>query len=80
MLKNALTTKFLFKPTKQEARLIWDSEKMQNLSVNRLYSSGDCWFSSTDGVNDIPSFVHFPVMQFSVYKELGELLSRYYSL
>lgn len=77
MLKHAMSTKILFKPTMQEGRLMWDSSKLENFH-DRTYFPGDAWFSSTDGMHDDVTYVHFPVMQFSVYKELGELLDKYY--
>lgn len=76
MLKNAMTTKILFKPTIDEGRLIWDSSKLE--SFQRVYNAGDCWFSSTDGEHDDVTFAHFPHMTFKVYKELGNLLKKYY--
>ena len=45
----------------------------------RVYGPGDAWFSSTDGIHDNVSFVHFPVMKFAVYRELGRLLALYYA-
>lgn len=77
MLKNAMTTKILFKPTLTEGRLIWDSSKLENFP-ERVYSAGDCWFSSTDGEHDDVAFCHFPHMRFPVYRELGRLLKEYY--
>ena len=77
MLKDAMSTKILFRPTLTEARLMWESDKLQTLA-ERVYNAGDAWFSSTDGVHDDVSYVRFPLMNFSVYKELGELLNRYY--
>lgn len=77
MLKNAMTTKILFKPTLNEGRLIWDSSKLENFP-ERVYNAGDCWFSSTDGEHDDVTFAHFPHMRFAVYRELGNLLKRYY--
>lgn len=78
MLKSATSTKILFKPTMNEARLIWDSEKLEDLNNGRVYNAGDAWFSSTDGIHDDVSYVHFPIMRFPVYKELGRLLDDYY--
>ena len=78
MLKSAMTTKLLFKPTLTEGRLIWSSEKLKDFNTGRVYNAGDAWFSSTDGIHDDVSFVHFPVMRFKVYKELGRLLNDYY--
>lgn len=77
MLRSAMSTKLLFKPTIQEGRLMWDSDKLKDFS-NRVYNSGDVWFSSTDGVHDKVSYVYFPVMDFPVYAELGRLLEEYY--
>ena len=78
MLRSAMSTKVLFRPTLAEGRLMWDSEKLSNFSTDRVYGPGDAWFSSTDGVHDSVSFVHFPCMEFPVYKELGRLLQNYY--
>lgn len=77
MLRSAMSTKLLFKPTIQEGRLMWDSDKLKDFSA-RVYNSGDAWFSSTDGIHDRVSYVHFPVMEFPVYRELGRLLDAYY--
>ena len=77
MLKSAMSTRILFRPTVTEARLMWDSDRIKSMPP-RVYTPGDAWFSSTDGTHDDVSFVHFPVMQFAVYGELGRLLSRYY--
>lgn len=79
MLKSAMTTKILFKPTVEEARLIWDSDKLKDFNNGRVYNAGDAWFSSTDGKHDNVSYVHFPNMKFKVYAELGRLLNEYYS-
>ena len=79
MLKSAMTTKLLFKPTAEEARLIWNSERLKSLNMGRNYGAGDCWFSSTDGVHDTPCFLHFPNMEFEVYAELGRLMTEYYA-
>lgn len=78
MLRSAMGTKILFKPTLPEARLLWDSERLQDFQSARVYGAGDAWFSSQDGEHDFPSYVHFPVMDFPVYRELGRLLSEYY--
>ncbi|MCD8131936.1 MAG: hypothetical protein LUE16_11805 [Lachnospiraceae bacterium] len=79
MLRSAMTTKILFKPTLPEARLLWDSDKLKDLP-ERVYNAGDAWFSSTDGVHDRVSYVHFPVMRFPVYSVLGEYLDIYYHM
>lgn len=77
MLKNAMTTKILFKPTLNEGRLIWDATKLETFP-ERVYTTGDAWFSSTDGEHDNVTFVHFPRMEFFVYRELGRLLKEYF--
>lgn len=79
MLKSAMTTKILFKPTVEEARLIWNSEWFKPLNAGRAYVAGDCWFSSTDGVHDMPCCLHFPHMEFEVYRELARLMNEYYA-
>lgn len=80
MLRSAMSTRVLFRPTLPEARLIWDSEKLEDFSVSRVYGPGDAWFSSTDGIHDAVSFVHFPRMEFPEYWELGKLLREYYDV
>ena len=77
MIRNAMSTKILFKPTLTEGRLIWNSSKLENFP-ERVYQAGDCWFSSTDGMHDDVIYCHFPHLRFPVYKELGRLLSKYY--
>ena len=78
MLRSAMSTKVLFRPTRSEGLLMWDAEKLDNFTSDRVYGPGDAWFSSTDGVHDAVSYVHFPRMEFPVYKELGQLLQNYY--
>ena len=78
MLRSAMSTKILFKPTLPEARLMWDSEKLKDFPA-RTYNAGDAWFSSTDGIHDNVSYVHFPIMTFPIYAELGKLLTAYYA-
>lgn len=79
MLRSAMSTKILFRPTRAEGLLMWDAEKLDSFVENRAYQPGDAWFSSTDGVHDaVVSFVHFPQMEFPVYRELGQLLQDYY--
>lgn len=77
MLRSAMSTKILFKPTMPEARLMWDSEKLKDFP-ERNYNAGEAFFSSTDGVNDNVSYVSFPYMDFKVYYELNRLLKSYY--
>ena len=78
MLRSAMGTKILFKPTLPEARLLWGSEKLEALNTARVFKAGDAWLSSTDGINDNITFCHFPTMDFPVYRELGRLLTAYY--
>ena len=56
---------------------MWNSEKLK-MFPERVYKQGDTWFSTTDGVHDDVSFVHFPYLDFPVYRELGRLLTEYY--
>lgn len=78
MLRSAMSTRILFRPTLEEARLLWPPEKLENMNTGRIYGPGDAWFSSTDGEHDNPGYVHFPRMNFPVYRELGRLLQAYY--
>lgn len=78
MLRSAMSTKILFRPTLEEGRLMWSGPDLEILAVARRYAPGDAWFSSTDGEHDAPGYVHFPHMRFPVYKELGRLLREYY--
>ena len=77
MLRSAMSTRVLFRPTRSEALLMWDKTKLDAMP-DRVFGPGDAWFSSTDGVHDAVSYVHFPVMHFKVYAELGRLLTLYY--
>lgn len=77
MLRSAMSTKILFRPTKQEGRLIWDSKELDVL-LDRVYGPGDAWFSSADGIHEKLSCVHFPRLEFGEYGELGRLLQAYY--
>lgn len=77
MLKAAMGTRILFKPTVTEARLMWGADKLEAVMDKGHYSPGEAWFSSTDGEHDEISFVRFPKMEFPVYRELGTLLRQY---
>lgn len=77
MLRSAMSTKVLFRPTQTEGRLMWDAEKLDNFVGDKVYGPGDAWFSSTDGIHDAVTYVHFPHMEFPVYRELGRLLEDY---
>lgn len=78
MIRSACTTKALLKPTLPEARLLWDSEMLADFNTGRIYKAGDAWYSSTDGIHDMPTYAHFPIMEFGEYRELGRLLEQYY--
>ena len=78
MLRSAMSTRILFRPTRAEGLLLWDKTKLDSMP-DRVYGPGDAWYSSTDGVHDAVSYVHFPRMVFPIYKELGRLLSEYYN-
>lgn len=79
MLRSAMSTRILFRPTRSEGLLIWDAEKLDNFPSGRIYGPGDAWFSSTDGVHDTVTYVHFPHLEFPAYQELGHLLEKYYA-
>lgn len=78
MLRRAFSTRFLFRPTVDEARLVWDGSRFESMP-QRIYGPGDAWFTSEDGVHDNVTFAHFPVFGsgFGEYRVLGELLSAY---
>ena len=78
MLRSAMSTKILLRPTLEEGRLMWPGPSLETLAIARNYVPGDAWFSSTDGEHDAPGYVHFPHMRFAVYRELGRLLKEYY--
>ena len=77
MIRSAMGTKILMRPTKQEGMLLWSTDKMDTL-LERRYAQGDAWISSTDGLHDNPSFVQFPKMEFPEFEVLRALLHRYY--
>ena len=77
MIRSAMGTKILMRPTKQEGMLLWSTDKMEALPERR-YAQGDAWISSTDGSHDNPSFVQFPKMEFPEFEVLRALLHRYY--
>lgn len=78
MVRSAMSTRICFKPTMAEARLMWDSEKLKDLP-ERIYKTGEAFFTSTNGINENVTFVSFPYMDFKVYHELGRLLKYYYA-
>lgn len=77
MLRSAMGTKILFRPTLPEARLLWSADKLESMLDREHYNPGEAWFSSTDGKHDGVSFVRFPRLAFPVYRELGRLLRLY---
>lgn len=79
LLKSAMTTRVLFKPTLEEGAFVWDRASLEAVSRLPAGKQGDAWFSSSDGEHETVSRVHFPRMKFPVYKELGRLLTEYYS-
>ena len=62
-----------------KALLLWDNVQLEKFQDGQTYKAGDAWFSSPDGVNDNVQPVHFPIMDFDVYKQLGRQLSLYYN-
>lgn len=78
MLRRAFSTRFLFRPTVDEARLVWDGSRFESMP-QRVYGPGDAWFTSEDGVHENVTFAHFPVFApgFGEYRVLGELLTAY---
>lgn len=77
MLRSAMSTKILFRPTMSEARLLWPSEKLEAMMDKGHYAPGEAWFSSTDGEHDDVTFARFPRMEFPVYAALANLLRLY---
>lgn len=77
-INNACGIRILFKPSIDEARFLWDSNKLEVLR-ERQYSAGDAWFSADDGINNCVRFVKFPCLQFGEYEVLSALLNSYYS-
>lgn len=77
MLRSAMGTKILFRPTLPEARLLWSADKLEAMMDKGHYGPGEAWFSSTDGEHDDISFVRFPRLEFPAYKALDNLLRLY---
>ena len=76
-VNNACGIRILFKPSKDEARYLWSSDKLEVLR-ERQYSAGDAWFSADDGINNNVRFIKFPKVEFGEYEALSELLDSYY--
>lgn len=69
----------LFKPTKEEARFLWDSGQIDSLREGH-FGPGDAWVSIDDGQHNNPEFVKFPKFgqHFDEYRALDALLQAYY--
>lgn len=75
LVREACTTRILFRPSLADARLMWSTEEV-GCVTERRFSAGDAWFTSTDGKHDAISFVQFPDMgQMRPYAELRRALS-----
>lgn len=77
-VNNACGLRFLFKPSLNEARYLWNSDAL-DVMRERQYMAGDAWFSADDGTNNSVRFVKFPRLEFGEYQALSELLSAYYN-
>lgn len=75
MVRNACTTRVLFRPTPDDARLMWP-EGMGSLP-SRDYGLGAALFTTTDGVHERPTPVQFPAMAFPEMAELRRLMADY---
>ncbi|WP_322353814.1 FtsK/SpoIIIE domain-containing protein [Paratractidigestivibacter sp.] len=78
MLRNACSTRVLFRPTDTEARLMWDAAVLGDAPSHRQYSPGEAWLTSTDGEHEAITVVKFPLLRFRPYGELARLLDVYY--
>ncbi|MBR1816016.1 MAG: hypothetical protein IJ763_04875 [Lachnospiraceae bacterium] len=76
-VNNACGIRILFKPSLDEARYLWSTEKLAVMR-ERQYVAGDAWFSADDGINNSVRFVKFPRLEFGEYEALSELLTLYY--
>lgn len=76
MLRDAMSTRVLMRPTREQASLLWVTSKFDCMAP-RVYLPGDAWFTSTDGVHDRITVVHFPELKFSAYRELARLICGY---
>lgn len=54
MLRSAMGTKILFRPTLEEGRFLWPGSVLEPLALAHKYPPGSAWVSSTDGVHDAP--------------------------
>ena len=76
-VNNACGIRILFKPSIDEARFLWSTDKLEVLR-ERQYTAGDAWFSADDGINNSIRFVKFPRLEFGEYDALSKLLTSYY--
>lgn len=78
MLRDAFSTRVLFRPTPDEGRLMWDAVQVAGMPP-RVYGPGEAWFTSSDGVHDSIYPVRFPRWSegFRAYGELAQLLNNY---
>lgn len=80
MLKSAMSTRVLMRPSAVEAKFLWDSRKLEDVNLSQLDRPGCALFTSTDGIHDTTVCrVKFPRMKFRVYAELARLLNEYYT-
>ena len=70
MIRSAMGTKILMRPTKQEGMLLWSTDKMEALPERR-YAQGDAWISSTDGIMIIRLLCNFLRWNFRNLKYSG---------
>lgn len=77
MLRSAMSTRVLFRPTLAEAKLLWGAGKVEGM-VEADYKPGDAWFTTTDSKHEAITSVHFPHIDFPAYGELGRLLREYH--
>lgn len=75
MVRNACTTRVAFRPSPDEARLMWP-EGMGSLP-RRKYGVGAALFTTTDGTHESPTRVQFPKMAFPEFDELRRSLADY---
>ncbi|PKY90579.1 hypothetical protein CYJ57_01580 [Falseniella ignava] len=77
MLRDAFTTKILFRPTRDEAQFLWNASQYELLPL-QSYKAGDAWFTSSDGIHDTTvNYVQFPHLKFDAFRKLGVLLEEY---
>lgn len=75
MVRNGCTTRVLFRPTPDDARMMWP-DGIANLP-SRDYGQGAALFSTTDGEHEQPTPVQFPTMNFEEMDALRRLMKKY---